>query len=184
MFERGFKTWCEHLSLQKRKELGLRSNDPLNPRALAENLGITVWTIDDIPGIAEQTKKVLMEDDSGWSGVTICTEEKNLIILNPKHSIGRQASDLMHELAHHLLDHRPNPVDVSTHGILMLHNYDKKQEDEADWLASCLLLPREALVHIKRRLPDSEVAAKHYGVSHAMLKYRLAISGVNYQFAR
>jgi len=89
----------------------------------------------------------------------------------------------MHELAHHILGHRPNPLDASVGDFLMLHSYDRKQEEEADWLASCLLLPREVLVHIKRREPDTFVAAKKYGVSHAMLKYRLDISGVNYQFA-
>lgn len=184
MFERGFKTWCEKLSLQKRRELSLRPSEPLDPQKLAANLGVHVWTINDIPGLSEETRKTLLEDDpGGWSAATICSGPKNLIILNPAHSAGRQASDLMHELAHHILGHRPSPAEVSTSGTLMLHSYDRKQEDEADWLASCLLLPREALVHIRRRSTDLTVAAKQYGVSQAMLKYRLDVSGVNYQFA-
>ena len=65
---------------------------------------------------------------------------------------------------------------------MMLENYSKKDEEEADWLAGCLLLPRPALVHIKRRVPDLMIAAEQYIVSLAMLKYRLDITGVNYQF--
>jgi Zn-dependent peptidase ImmA (M78 family) len=184
VFERGFKTWCERLSLQKRREFGLRAYDPLEPRKLAENLGIKVWTIDDIPDLSAEAKKTLLQDDAGgWSAATVCLGSRNLIILNPAHSTGRQASDLMHELAHHILGHRPNALDISINGILMLHSYDHKQEDEADWLASCLLLPREALVYIKRHVPDRVAAAMQYGVSQAMLKYRLDVSGVNYQFA-
>jgi len=64
-----------------------------------------------------------------------------------------------------------------------MHVYDiKQQEAEADWLAGCMLLPRDALVTIKQRRIAPEDAAQVYGVSRAMLKYRLAITGVNYQF--
>lgn len=184
MFERGFKTWSERFSLQKRRELGLHAHDPLDARNLAENLGIRVWTIEEVPGLSADSKRTLLEDDqAGWSATTICSDSGNLIVLNSSHSPGRQASDLMHELAHLILGHRPSPVDVGVDGTLMLHSYDRKQEDEANWLAACLLLPREALIHIKRREPDMFAAAKLYGVSQAMLKYRLDVSGVNYQFA-
>ncbi len=64
----------------------------------------------------------------------------------------------------------------------MLKNYDKVYEEEADWLSSCLLLPREALVDIKRRGIDPSEAAEEYGVSVRMLNYRLAMTGVNRQF--
>jgi len=182
VFERGFKAWCERLSLQKRRELDLRTQDPLDSRMLAENLGIKIWVIEDVPGLSEEAKQKLFEDDGSWSAATICVGRRNLIILNSSHSRGRQSSNLMHELAHHILEHRPSAVDVNAEGIMMLHNYDRKQEEEADWLAGCLLLPREALVHIKRHIPDQAEATQQYGVSRAMLKYRLDVSGVNYQF--
>jgi len=182
VFERGFKAWCERLSLEKRGELGLRSQNPLDPRKLAENLGIKIWVIEDVPGLSAKMKKILLEDDGSWSAATICIGTRNLIILNSSHSAGRQSSDLMHEIAHYILEHRPSALDVNAVGIMMLNNYDRKQEEEADWLAACLLLPRDALVHIKRRIPDLVEAAQEYGVSRAMLKYRLDVSGVNYQF--
>jgi Zn-dependent peptidase ImmA (M78 family) len=183
VFERGFKAWCERLSLEKRKELGIRPRDPLSPSLLADNLGITVWTIEMVPGLSEAAKKILLDDDSGsWSAATVCTENRNLIILNSSHTPGRQASNLMHELAHHLLAHKPSPLEVSPTGVMVLHDYSRKQEEDADWLSACLLLPRDALVHIKRRHLEIADAAKEYGVSLSMLKYRLDVSGVNYQF--
>jgi Zn-dependent peptidase ImmA (M78 family) len=184
VFERGFKAWCERLSLQKREDLGVKSSDPLDPRALAENLCIRVWSVDQIPGLPDQTKKILLstDDNSGWSAATICLGKKRLIILNSSHSLGRQASDLMHELSHHMLDHKPAALKLSAGGIMMLETYDQQQEEQADWLSGCLLLPRDALVHIKRRRIESAAAAKTYGVSFAMLRYRMGVTGVNYQF--
>jgi len=184
VFERGFKTWCERLSLEKRRELGAAAKSPLDPRSLATNLQIKVWTLEEVPRLSAKTIKTLKDDpSSGWSAATICVDKRSVIILNSSHSPGRQSSDLMHELSHLILDHTPSALDVTSAGILMMHSYDRKQEAEADWLASCLLLPREALVHIKRRMPNLEEAARDYGVSMAMLRYRLDVSGVNYQFA-
>jgi Zn-dependent peptidase ImmA (M78 family) len=108
---------------------------------------------------------------------------KKMIILKASNSLGRQSSDLMHELAHHLLDHRPSEVDVSKERLLLLHSYSRLHETQADWLSSCLLLPRPALIHIKRRIKDEVAAAREYQVSLAMLRFRLDVSGVNYQLA-
>ncbi|CAG9229799.1 hypothetical protein BCAR13_60176 [Paraburkholderia caribensis] len=64
---------------------------------------------------------------------------------------------------------------------MLLKAYDKEQEEEADWLAGVLLLPREALVHIRRQgMSDEEVVA-NYGVSKRMYTYRVSITGVNRQ---
>lgn len=65
---------------------------------------------------------------------------------------------------------------------MMLKSYDKIYEEEADWLSGCLLLPREALVDIKRRGVDFAEAAEMYGVSLRMLNYRMSMTGVNRQF--
>lgn len=66
---------------------------------------------------------------------------------------------------------------------MLISEYDKLQEAEADWLAGCLLLPREALVIIKSSKTNLEDAAQMFGVSAKMLKYRLAMTGVARQFA-
>lgn len=88
----------------------------------------------------------------------------------------------MHELAHRIRGHQAEEVEISEDGIMILNSYDKALEEEADWLAGCLLLPRDALVRIKKeRLSDVEAAAR-YGVSLRMLSYRNSMTGVNRQY--
>lgn len=173
MYARGFKSWCERVALQQRTELSLRPEEPLDPMALAAHLGVDVWTAEQVPGLDPAHLGVLVEKDpDSWSAITICTGVKDLIIVNPAHGGGRRASDIMHEIAHILIGHDPARVDVTEDGLLILSSYNKQQEEEAKWLSGCLLLPREALLLIRRRKMDPETAARTYGVSDQMLTFR------------
>lgn len=186
MFERGFKTWCEKQSTELRKQLSLRPIDPLDPRVLAAHLKIRVCTASEIPGVSNESRLKLAAVNAGWSAVTLEFQElkRKLIILNQMHSTRRQSSDLTHEIAHHLCEHQPAAMQMSKEGVLMLETYSRKDEEEADWLSGCLLLPRAALMYIKQRMTDEEATLEKYLVSSAMLKYRLDVSGVNYQYRR
>lgn len=183
---RGYKTWCETHAAKTRFELGLLKTSPLNPWELAKHLGIRVWTPHDVPGLSSEKKDILLRNDgkssSCWSAVTLIVGEKTLVILNASHSLARQASDLMHELAHRILKHEPEQMSISSEGLMLLKAYEKEQEEEADWLAGTLLLPRDALVYIRLQgMPDDEAIAQ-YGVSKSMYKYRMSLTGVNRQF--
>lgn len=185
MFDRGFKTWCEKYATNKRVELGHAPDGPLDTRKLAANLGVLVRTPHDIPGMTQESLDILLRNDgtpSCWSAVTLVSAHRTVIILNSSHSVARQASDLSHELAHIIRGHTAQEVDISSEGLMLLKSYDKLQEEEADWLSGCLLLPREALISIKRRKIEPGIAAAEYGVSLQMLNYRLARTGVNRQF--
>ena len=181
--ERGFKTWCENTAIQFRKDLIIRSFDPLSPRLLANTLEIKVLNADEVPGLDAKHLNVLINDDKkSWSAVTIVAPNRSLIILNPAHQGGRVNSNLMHELAHIIIGHKAARIDPSENNFLNLDTYSKGQEDEADWLAGCLLLPRKALEHImKTRIPFEKVK-NDYGVSKPMYDYRVRITGVNRQF--
>jgi Zn-dependent peptidase ImmA (M78 family) len=185
MFERGFKSWCERRAVETRKALCLKEHESLDPRALAERLGIDVWDPKCIPRLSQRANNLLLKPpgNSTWSAVTLVEGDRTVIILNSSHSSGRQSNDLMHEIAHIELGHLPDIIEIGAQGIALRHNYNKQQEQEADWLAACLLLPRPALVRIKRARIELLEAAKSYGVSQAMLRYRLAITGVNAQFS-
>ena len=185
MFKRGFKAWCERVSLEKRAELGLRATDPLNPANLAGILGIEVWAPSDVPGLSRECVETLLhEDPDSWSAVTLRLPGADLIILNSAHSVARQNSDLMHELAHILLAHTPTRVDVTDDQQLLLRTHDGTQEEEASWLAGCLLLPRPALLEILRLGGATREAARKYGVSLDMLTYRIRVAGVEIQARR
>lgn len=73
---------------------------------------------------------------------------------------------------------------VAPDGSLLLNTFDKKQEEEASWLAGCLLLPRDSLIWIWRSRLDEASAAARFGVSVAMLQYRMRVSGVEVQMQR
>lgn len=186
MFERGFKSWCERYAVETRAALGLGPVAALDPRTLAAHLGVRVWTPHDIPGLSHKSLDTLLRNDgtpSCWSAVTLVVGIKVVVILNSSHSSARQASDLTHELAHRIRGHEAQEVDVTPDGLMLLRNYDKAQEEEADWLSGCLLLPRDALVHIKNdNLSEAEASAR-YGVSQSMLKYRMTTTGVQRQYA-
>jgi Zn-dependent peptidase ImmA (M78 family) len=184
MFARGFKTWCETCAMLQRRRLHLQPIDPLAPKLLAKVLGVGIHTAAEVPGLDAGVVAVLKRDSGSWSAVTISDGVHHVIVVNPWHSKGRTSSDTMHELAHVLRGHTPARVDITEDGSLILNTYDRDQEDEANWLAGCLLLPREALLHIRASWADRSSAATHYGVSMDLLTYRMNITGVENQFKR
>jgi Zn-dependent peptidase ImmA (M78 family) len=164
----------------------LRSTDPLDPSALAQALGLRVLIPHDVPGVSSACLRILLQDDpDSWSAVTLrLGRGRDLIIVNSAHSPARQSSNLVHEIAHVLLGHSPTRVDVTADQQLLLRTHDPQQEDEAAWLAGCLLLPRPALLLIARNGGMSGDVARRYGVSVDMLTYRLRVTGVEMQVRR
>jgi len=185
MLERGFKTWCENVSLQIRRGLGLAQTNPLPAEALAKQLGVLLWKPIDIRGLSPGARAVLLRKErNSWSAVTVSFAGVDAVIYNSSHSQARQSSDIMHELSHILIGHEPGKIFLSQNGQIMLRTYDQTQEEEASCLANTLLLPREALLLIKRSGMDDNEACETYGVSRKLLTFRMNISGVNRQVRR
>lgn len=184
-FDRGFKAWAERTSLALRKELSVGIDEPLLPTRLASHLDILVWIPKDIPGLPQEVLRQLTDKDPwGWSAISCEVNGLNLIIYNPRKSKARQASDITHELAHIILDHRPSTLIMSDSANVSMRTFDHKQEEEADWLAWCLLLPRDGLVRAKIQKLSIQEIADLYGVSNTLVNFRLNMTGVNHQFKR
>ncbi len=180
---RGFKTRCENLSLQLRRELGLKKTAPLAAEVLAEHLGIFLWKPSDIQGLPQATLAVLTRrGNTVWSAVTISFGGFHTVIYNPAHTEARQSSDIMHELSHVLLVHEPSQIVVTPDQPFVLRSYNEELEEQATWLAGCLLLPREALVHIRVNGISDEEARELYVVSRELLTFRMNRTGINRQF--
>lgn len=185
MLRRGFKASCENIARLQRRQLNLAPPAPLNPYDLARRLRIIVHTVEEVPGLSPECLHTLLHEGAdSWSAVTLTANGRSVIILNSAHAKSRLASDLVHEIAHILIGHNPSRVDVAEDGSLMLNTYSRDQEDEANWLAGCLLLPREALILIRSQKLDLTTAARKYGISLAMLQYRINVTGVDYQLQR
>jgi Zn-dependent peptidase ImmA (M78 family) len=183
--ERGFKSWAEKFAEGLRKELGMGIDDPMDLDRLASFFGSKLLTPEQIPGMsATHLKQLLNVDSSGWSAVTVCFDQRSVIIHNPRHSKGRQASNIAHEIAHLILEHEPTRLVMSQDGALVMRSFDEKQEEEANWLAWCLLLPRQAIVAaLKKKISVEEIAAQ-FGVSEPLVRFRVQKTGAQVQIKR
>jgi hypothetical protein len=185
VFRRGFKTWCETIAAQKRKALKLAESAPLCAWKLAKHLGVFVRTPHEIAGLPSQSRdRLLVENSDAWSALTVAAAKGHLIVVNSAHSRRRQSSDLMHELAHIIIGHEPSWASETDDGLMILSSFDRDKEDEADWLSGVLLLPREALLQIRKRQLDNAAACDEYTCSQDMLTYRFRVSGVDIQMQR
>ena len=183
--ERGFKSWCENVSVQIRRELGLRPRDALGYQVMADYLEAMLCTPSHITNLSPDTLDVLLDTEKeNWSAVTVSHNDVDVVIYNPTHSAARRASDVMHELSHLLIGHRPSTIILSPGGEVALRSYDQAQEDEAAWLSGALLLPRPALLQIARSSMNQDCACSQYGVSADLLTYRMNVTGVTAQVKR
>ena len=181
---RGFKTWCENAAASYRRDLGLRPTDPLDPKQLAAHLGVLVWSPAEIPGIAKSVVTHLTaKDPEAWDAVTIHAEGSTLIIFNDAVDVGRRNNSLAHELSHVILEHEPAHVFHTPDGHMMMNEYNKLHEEEANCLAATLLLPRVALLEVVgQRLPE-RAAAGRFGVSLPLFQMRRNMTGVDRQLS-
>lgn len=182
MLPRGFKSQCERRSVEIRKTLGLKTISPLNARELAKTLDVVAWAESDIEGLSvEDIEQLTVADSECWSAFTLRHKAKNLIVYNSAQSKPRINSVLMHELSHIILGHQLATVSKSDDGFMVPKNYDQDQEDEANWLAGTLLLPRPALLHIRSNGIGNSKAMEQFLVSQQMFNWRIRMTGVDYQ---
>lgn len=174
-FRRGFKADANRIALRIREKMGLSPIDPINP--------FEVCTIYDIPVIPlseiDPNSTFLKGQQNAFSAVTIPCDHRTAIVHNDAHHPYRQRSNVSHELAHCFLGHQCSPP-LTESGE---RSRDSGLEAEANFLAGALLIPNEAARHIVSN-GMIESAQQLYGVSQAMLTYRLRISGANEIHAR
>ena len=180
---RGFKANAERQSEAARKSLNLSSIAKLDPWTYAESIGAVVIGADELDLPPQHATQLLERDPDSWSGMTLAEDDMLLIVLNPTHSLRRQASTLMHEIAHFRLDHVPASVQVSSGGLVLLSDYSDEQEEEADWLGGALLLPQAALLHYRSAGETASEIAHRFGVSIDLCEWRCRMTGVEKRLA-
>jgi hypothetical protein len=87
----------------------------------------------------------------------------------------------MHELAHIILGHELASAMLTASGDFVPSTYNQDQEDEAAWLGGTLLLPGPALLWMRRQRLSNDAAATHFGVSPDLLRWRIRMTGIDYQ---
>lgn len=185
MLRRGFKTWCENASYGYRRDLRLPNHARLDPRDLARHIGVAIWTPQDIPGLDPETLNHLLSvDPDSWSAVTLTVGHVSIIITNSSHSDTRQNNSLAHELSHLILKHPPAQAFVTPDGMIVMNEYNRLHEEEANCLSATLLVPRDGLLHLLSLRRSDEQIAAHFGVSMDLLRMRKNLTGVERQLGR
>lgn len=172
-YRRGFKTEANGLAGEVRTELAISELDPLDPRRLAALLEIPIVGLSELALAAPAVDYLLSTDSGAFSAATVFCGARRTIVHNDGHAPSRQNSNLAHELAHGLLQHRP----TCALDAVGCRNWDQDVEDEAAWLAGVLLVSEAATIAIAQGRWGLAEAARHFRVSERMIRYRLNATG-------
>lgn len=172
-FRRGFKTEANSLANEVRGEIGLGPLDPLDPHDLAAHLEIPIIRLSEFVKQAPAVRHLLEVEKDVFSAVTVFAGHQRTIVHNDAHAATRQHSNLAHELAHGLLLHPPTPA-LDDSGC---RHWNQDIEDEANWLAGALLLTEGAAIAIAQGRWAVADASQHFGVSTAMIQFRINKTG-------
>lgn len=175
----GSRAEAEQIALDTRAELGLGPFARLDPARLLAHLEIPTITLTQLgkrsadPAVLNAIHHLQVVDTAALSAATVFLGRRRIIIHNDSHPTERVNSNLAHEAAHALLFHEPRPA-VDSSGC---RDWQDAVEKDADHLAGCLLIPgRAARAAGHQRLTDAQTAHR-YGVSEAMARYRINMSG-------
>ena len=153
-------------------------DEALDPYALAKHLKVRVAKPEDIPGLSSSSLvQLTVTDAESWSAVTLSKDGAVLVIVNSGQAPNRKVSSLCHELAHIILNHKPDDAQMSQQGFLFRTRFDREQEEEADWLAGCLLVPGDGLIGPYRRSQSIWLLAQRFGVSQKLITWRIRMTG-------
>ena len=179
MLRRGFKAEAERVAGDLRSTLGLGESAPIDPKEAASSLDISVFSADELV-----PRERLQELDALQPGCfSACTfsmsPTRTVIVYNPLSGQTRRRSDIAHELSHIVLNHQLSNVEQLGDTPFLV--CDATQEEEANWLGGCLLLPRRFLLESVRRGDDISSIAQTCGVSEQLARWRVNVTGVKRQ---
>ena len=172
---RGFKAEAERQAEKVRTEMGKRLSDHVDAVDFARHVRATVRRADELT--SPEKLQTLEEIQPGaFSACTFTIGDQHIIVYNPIASPGRTQSDIAHEVSHIMLKHEMKTLE--TIAGLTFFTCDAEEEQEANWLAGCLLLPRRLLYLAARRGLRAPGIAEQYNVSEQMAAFRLRTTGV------
>ncbi len=177
---RGFKAEAERLATQVRTEMGLGPYKPMDIEALARHVGAQLRAADELTSLAKLEELEALQPGA-FSACTFDLGARKIIVISPLATDERRRSDASHEASHLLLDHEVREVEQL--GGLSFFTCDPDEEQEANWLAGCLLLPRDLLLRSLKKGLDAAAIAEANTVSIQMANFRLRATGAERQIA-
>ncbi|MDZ8186635.1 MAG: ImmA/IrrE family metallo-endopeptidase [Nostoc sp. ChiSLP02] len=168
-----FRQRCEAIATEQRSLLGVQAFEALPANTLAAKLGATLLTPDQIQNFEPDQVALLLASD-GWSA-GIIRHNPLWIVYNPRHAPTRYESNVMHEIAHVLLNHQSVGFDPVTG----LPKRKQHNEDQATFLGGCLQIPKRGLLWATQRKMLLPQIAAHFGASEAMVLFRSNVTNVS-----
>jgi Zn-dependent peptidase ImmA (M78 family) len=168
-----------------REFAGLRSDEErLDPFSLARYAKLLVVAFEDVEKLLSEAtvKELLGPSKEKWSGGAasrVLPNGSKLIVLNPTHHKNRHSATLMEEICHVFLGHKPSRLAIERrdkHGNIVARDYNAAIEEEAYATGAAALVPYSGLKTMIARGKTAAQMARHYGVSRALVEYRIKIS--------
>jgi len=177
--KRGFKAEANRKSKAIRVDLGIKYNEALDCFKLVDSLGISIYPVVKLGEYGLTTEQInIICYDKGkqqFSAMTILVSYGYLVFYNQTHSFARTNSSLAHEVSHIILEHEFSLIsDIR----MISREFEKEKEDEANWMAGCLLLPEEGLIWALREKMSITDIADHFCVSKQMTQWRYNATGM------
>ena len=165
-----FRKCCETISSELRIELGLRIFDPLPAIQLARKYKVIICSPDEMD-MPQKAIDYFLQSDNWWGVLFQFQFKRPVIVYDPKQSLARYESTIMHELAHLILKHPPERIYFALDGTFV-RDFNSAREAEAAYLGSCLQIPRRGLLWaVQKRMSDEEIA-RYFGASMEMVRWR------------
>lgn len=160
----------ERMALQVRGFVGIDTCAKLDPFALASALKIRVIYPGDLVGLSDLSREHL-ENANDWSGGATpeLSDGSRIVVLNRRHSAGRQAATLMEEICHILFGHKMSGITPYQTGG---RSYNFNIEEEAYAVGAAALVPYHALRNFLASGLLVRNIADHFGVTKSLIIYR------------
>ena len=175
------------------REFAGLSNDSqrLDPFSLASYAKLLVVNLEEVSGLSRETlTELLSNSKEKWSGGAASKtlpDGRKLIILNPTHGKNRHNATLMEEICHVFLGHKPSRLAIEKRdkqGNVIARDYNADIEEEAYGTGAAALVPYHGLKEMIRSGRTAAQMARHYGVSKALVEYRIKISRLWAEYQR
>lgn len=169
-------------AISLKQNAGLPWYEPVDPLAMLALVPARLVLEADLRLLSPLVAEALFGDGvDEWSALAIDGPDSGkLVVLNSRHSETRRRASLMEEIAHLLLGHPPSKLLVSPDGSAVIRSYDKAVETEAyDVGAACLVPYLPLFQRIRYGAVPALELAHHFGVSEALVQYRIRRSGLS-----
>src|SRR5207253_2409969 len=130
---------------------------------------IAIIPLSQLTGCEEAAHHFAVIERDSFSAATVFNGRRRTIVHNDVHLLGRQHSNISHELAHGLLNHAPGPA-LDDRGCRV---WDPEVEAEATYLGAVMLATHETALNVVRRGLSVPTAAGRYGVSDRLMAWMI-----------